>query len=202
MYREDRKQFDERYHPSSIVEAVYAALKAMYGGSLRTRTPKTQTTEVMMRALNYNIEMVARAQTNAGGLTEADIRAVAACQNKAQAAAHVGDAAHRMSGLLDMGGLAGRMEPDGLQDQYPNEPEWWINPRSRQTMKDPDLVFCWHILVGHSLRCVLSPPASTPWCRAGRQTPRRLHPKTVRSSIPPARPGDGLKSKIVHQKSA
>ena len=77
----------------------------------------------MMRVLNYNIEMVARAQTNAGSLTEADIRAVAACQNKAQAAAHVGDAAHRMSGLPDMHGLAGRMEPDGLQHQCPNEPE-------------------------------------------------------------------------------
>ena len=79
MYREDRKQFDERYHPRSIVEAVYAALKAMYGGSLRTRTPKTQTTEAVMHVLNYNIEMVARAQLNAGSLTEADIRAVAAC---------------------------------------------------------------------------------------------------------------------------
>ena len=79
MYREDREQFDERYHPRSIVEAAYAALKAMYGGSLRTRTPKTQTTEAMMHVLNYNIEMVTRAQINAGSLTERDIQAVAAC---------------------------------------------------------------------------------------------------------------------------
>ena len=58
MYREDRKQFDERYHRnhhSSIVEAVYAALKAMYGGSLRTRTPQTQTTEAMMHVLEHSI---------------------------------------------------------------------------------------------------------------------------------------------------
>ena len=32
-----------------------------------------------MHVLNHNIGMVARAQINAGGLTEADIRAVAAC---------------------------------------------------------------------------------------------------------------------------
>ena len=79
VYREDRKRFDGRCHPRSIVEAVYAALKAMYGGSLRTRTPKTQTAEAVMHVLNYSIEMVARARINAGGLTEADIRAAAAC---------------------------------------------------------------------------------------------------------------------------
>ena len=51
VYREDRKQFDERCHPRSIVEAVYAALKAMYGGSLRTRTPMTPTAEAMIHSV-------------------------------------------------------------------------------------------------------------------------------------------------------
>ena len=54
MYMDDREQFDERYHPRSIVEAVYAALKAMYGDSLRTRTPHTQTTEAMLHVLEHS----------------------------------------------------------------------------------------------------------------------------------------------------
>lgn len=79
MYENDRDQFDERYHQRSIVEAVYSAIKAMYGASLRTRLVPTQTTEAMMHVILYNVEMVARAQINTGCLTGQDIRAMVAC---------------------------------------------------------------------------------------------------------------------------
>ncbi len=55
MHMEDRDGFDDRYHRRSIVEAVYAALKAMFGNSLRTRIPPTQTAEIMMRILEHSI---------------------------------------------------------------------------------------------------------------------------------------------------
>ena len=99
-------------------------------------------TGAMMRAPDCNTGMAARAQTSAGCMTEADGRAAAARQNRAQAAAHAGDAAHRMPGLLDMDGLAGLMGQDGLQHQCPNEPEGRANPGSRQAVKDPGLAFC------------------------------------------------------------
>ena len=51
MYNEDRAGFDDRYHQRGMAEAVYAALKAMFGNSLRTRIPPTQTTEIMMHVL-------------------------------------------------------------------------------------------------------------------------------------------------------
>ena len=78
MYMEDRDGFDDRYHQRSVVEAVYAALKAMFGNSLRTRIPPTQTTEIMMHVLNYNVDLVTRAKIKAGSLTEPDIRAMVA----------------------------------------------------------------------------------------------------------------------------
>ena len=93
-------------------------------------------------APDCNAGMAARAQASAGGMTEADGRAAAARQNRAQAAAHAGYAAHRMPGLPDVYGLAGLMGQDGLQHQYPNEPEGRANPGSRQAVKDPGLAFC------------------------------------------------------------
>lgn len=78
LYMNDRDRFDERYHQRSIVEAVYSAIKAMYGASLRTRFMPTQTTEAMTHVMLYNIEMVIRAQINAGCLTEQDIQALVA----------------------------------------------------------------------------------------------------------------------------
>ena len=47
MYQDNREEFDKHYHQCSIVEAVYAAIKAMYGDSLRTRLLKIQTVETM-----------------------------------------------------------------------------------------------------------------------------------------------------------
>lgn len=78
LYMNDRDRFDERYHQRSIVEAVYSAIKAMYGASLRTRLMPTQTIEAMTHVTLYNIEMVIRAQINVGYLTEQDIQALVA----------------------------------------------------------------------------------------------------------------------------
>ena len=55
-----------------------SAIKAMYGASLRTRLMSTQTMEAMTHVILCNIEMVIRAQINAGCLTEQDIRALVA----------------------------------------------------------------------------------------------------------------------------
>ena len=78
LYENDQDQFDGRYHQRSIVEAVYSAIKAMYGNSLRTRLVPTQTVEAMTHVILYNIEMVVRAQIDAGRLTEQDIQALVA----------------------------------------------------------------------------------------------------------------------------
>lgn len=78
-YENDRDQFDGRYHQRSIVEAVYSAIKAMYGASLRTRLVSTPTTEAMMHVILYNVEMVARAQINTGCLTGQDNQAMVVC---------------------------------------------------------------------------------------------------------------------------
>ena len=51
MYQNSKEEFDGRYHKRSIAEAVYAAIKAMYGNALRTRIMRTQTTEAMMHAV-------------------------------------------------------------------------------------------------------------------------------------------------------
>ena len=100
--RGDGERSGGRHRPRSMAGAACAAPGAMYGGSLRTRTPATQTTGAVMHVIIYNIEMVTRAQTGAGSLTGRDVRAVAACQNGAQAAAcggcrapHAGTAAVR-----------------------------------------------------------------------------------------------------------
>ena len=81
MYENDQDQFDERYRQRSI-EAVYSAIKAMYGASLRTRLVSTRTTEAMMHVILYNVEMVARAQINTGCLTGQDIRALSLVEVK------------------------------------------------------------------------------------------------------------------------
>ena len=39
IHMEGREKFGGRHHPRGVAEAVYAALKAMYGDSLRTQTP-------------------------------------------------------------------------------------------------------------------------------------------------------------------
>ena len=39
LYMDDREAFDSEYHPRSIIESVFAALKKMYGDCTRCRRP-------------------------------------------------------------------------------------------------------------------------------------------------------------------
>lgn len=49
LYMNNREEFDSRYRQSSVIEAVFAALKAMFGDVLRSRTVHNQNVEIARR---------------------------------------------------------------------------------------------------------------------------------------------------------
>lgn len=76
MAKNNPKEFDSRYHQRSIVEAVFAAIKTMYGNSLRTRTPSNQGKEMALRVILYNIELMYRYKINRNEITRSEIEQV------------------------------------------------------------------------------------------------------------------------------
>ena len=73
------EEFYSRYHQRSIVEAVFAAIKTMYGYRLRTRKPENQKREIGMHVIGYNIGLVIRSQIKDGTLTPDMLKQAAAC---------------------------------------------------------------------------------------------------------------------------
>ena len=59
-HRDDLERFMAEYHQRSIIEAVFGAIKKMYGNHLRGRRLVRQKRETAIRVICYNIEVVAR----------------------------------------------------------------------------------------------------------------------------------------------
>ncbi len=78
LYMDDRDRFDTEYHQRSIIEAVFAALKKMYGDCTRCRRHENRAKEIVIRTMCYNIELVARLQAKDGRLTQDQIATLAA----------------------------------------------------------------------------------------------------------------------------
>ena len=69
-YRDHPEQYMDEYHQRSIIEAVFGAIKKMYGNSLQSVKRDRQNKDVAIRTICYNIEAVARLQVKSGKLTE------------------------------------------------------------------------------------------------------------------------------------
>ena len=59
-HRDELARFMDEYHQRSIIEAVFGAIKRMYGNHLRSRRRARQSREIAIRVICYNIEVVAR----------------------------------------------------------------------------------------------------------------------------------------------
>ena len=78
MYHDDLPAFNARYHQRSVIEAVFGAIKKMYGSYVRCRRPDNQRREIPMRLICYNIELIARSQVESGRLTRQSLEAITA----------------------------------------------------------------------------------------------------------------------------
>ena len=77
-HRDGLARFMDGYHHRSIIEAVFGAIKGIYGNHLRSRRRARQNREVAIRAICYNIKVVARSQVKDGRLTHESLTAMAA----------------------------------------------------------------------------------------------------------------------------
>ena len=76
--RDGLARFMDEYHQRSIVEAVFGAIKKMYGNHLRGRRRARQSREIAIRIICYNIKVVARSHVKSGRLTHESLTAMAA----------------------------------------------------------------------------------------------------------------------------
>ena len=77
-HRDDLERFMAEYHQRSIIEAVFGAIKKMYGNHLRGRRLVRQKRETAIRVICYNIEVVARSHVKSGRLTHELLAAMVA----------------------------------------------------------------------------------------------------------------------------
>ncbi len=77
-HRDEMARFMDEYHQRSIIEAVFGAIKKMYGNHLRSRRRGRQGREIAIRVICYNVEVVARSQVKDGRLTHGSLTAMAA----------------------------------------------------------------------------------------------------------------------------
>ena len=54
---DDREAFDSEYHQRSVIEAVFGAIKKMYGNHPQSRRCSRQNREVAIRVICYNMEV-------------------------------------------------------------------------------------------------------------------------------------------------
>lgn len=78
LYRDDLPEFKRHYHQRSIIEAVFGAVKTMYGSYVRCRRKDNQRREVAARVICYNIELIARFNAERGRLTRQSLAAITA----------------------------------------------------------------------------------------------------------------------------
>ena len=77
-HRDELARFMDEYRQRSIIEAVFVAIKRMYGNHLRSRRRARQSREIAIRVICYNIEAVARSHVKSGRLTHESLTAMAA----------------------------------------------------------------------------------------------------------------------------
>ena len=77
-HRNELTRFMDEYRQRSIIEAVFGAIKKMYGNHLRSRRRARQSREMAIRVICYNIEVVARSHVKSGRLTHESLTAMAA----------------------------------------------------------------------------------------------------------------------------
>ena len=77
-HRDELTRFMDEYHQRSIIEAVFGAIKKMYGNYLRSRRRAQQSREIAIRVICYNIEVVARSHVKSGRLTHESLIAMVA----------------------------------------------------------------------------------------------------------------------------
>ena len=68
-HRNELARFMDEYYQRSIIEAVFGAIKKMYGNYLRSRRRARQSREIAIRVICYNIEVVARSHVKSDRLT-------------------------------------------------------------------------------------------------------------------------------------
>ena len=78
LHRDDPDGFMSEYHQRSIIEAVFGAIKKVYGNEIKCRRPDNQNREIATRVICYNVDLVARSQVKEGRLTHESIAALAA----------------------------------------------------------------------------------------------------------------------------
>ena len=66
---QDPDTFKSEYHQRSVIEAVFGAIKKMYGNHTRCHKPENQCREIAIRVICYNIELVARSKARDGRFT-------------------------------------------------------------------------------------------------------------------------------------
>ena len=66
---QDPDAFKSEYHQRGIIEAVFEAIKKMYGNHTHFHKPENQRREIAIRIICYNIELVARSKARDGRLT-------------------------------------------------------------------------------------------------------------------------------------
>ena len=77
-FRDELARFMDEYHQRSTIEAVFGAIKKMYGNHFRSRRRARQSREIAIRVICYNIEVVARSHVKNGRLTRESLTAMAA----------------------------------------------------------------------------------------------------------------------------
>lgn len=75
---DDLPGFKRHCHQRSIIEAVFGAIKTVYGSCVTCRRKDNQRKEMAARVVCYNIEMTARHNVKCGRLARRSLKAVAA----------------------------------------------------------------------------------------------------------------------------
>lgn len=78
LYKDNLPEFKRHYHQRSIIEAVFGAVKAMYGGYVTCRRKDNERREIATRIICYNIELIARAHARSDRLARRSLGALAA----------------------------------------------------------------------------------------------------------------------------
>lgn len=78
LYNDNLSEFKRHYHQRSIIEAVFGAIKTVYGSYVTCRRKDNQRKEMAARIICYNIEMIARHDVRGGRLARQSLEAVVA----------------------------------------------------------------------------------------------------------------------------
>lgn len=66
FYSFNKEAFMQRYHKRSNVESTFSAIKAKFGGSVRSKSPTAQVNEVLCKVLCYNICVIIQSTIELG----------------------------------------------------------------------------------------------------------------------------------------